>query len=64
MSGGHRKIGRPKLRWSNGIRRYINETIKIEGRECGELKLNAPIPNREALMRCMFVHLGCAFSTV
>ena len=28
--GGHRKIGRPKLRWSDVIRNDMKEKVKIE----------------------------------
>ena len=49
--GGHRKMGRPKLRWSDVIRKDMNEKqVKIEevqDRRTWRLKLNAPTPNRE-----------------
>ena len=31
--GGHRKIGRPKLRWSDDIRKDMKEKIYNTGRE-------------------------------
>ena len=35
--GGHQKIGRPKLRWSDGIRKYMKDKeVKIEEGERGD----------------------------
>ena len=49
--GGHRKIGRPTLGWSDAIRNDIKEIqVKIEKYKTGERgdwKLKAPTPNRE-----------------
>ena len=48
---GHRMIGRPKLRWSDVIRKYMKEkgvkTEKHKTGERGDWKLFVPTPNRE-----------------
>ena len=48
---GHRKIGRPKRRWSDVIRKYTKEQEyrekKHKTEEHGEWKLDAQTPNRE-----------------
>ena len=53
MYGGSecRKLGRPKLKWSDVIRKDMKEKQvkkkKHKTRESGDLKLDAPTPNRE-----------------
>ena len=46
---GHRKIGRPKLRWNDATRKYMEENgvQKEEAQEHGDGKLDTLIPNRE-----------------
>ena len=45
---GHRKIGRPKLRWSDDIRKDMKEkqVKKHKTAEHGVRKLDAPTPHR------------------
>ena len=49
--GGHRKIGRPKLRWSDVIRKYMKDKqLKIEDaqyRRTCRLTIRCPTPNME-----------------
>ena len=45
--GGHRKIGRPKLRWSDVIRKYMTEKgVRSENVEIENLMRRPQIPEK------------------